>query len=274
MSLHLNLIREINECCLEEGQVAFWWIGQHSFVLKVNDKVLYLDPFISEHHGRLVASPLNASDINNADIIFGSHDHLDHVDRAAWPILAENNLRCTFIVPELIRNKLSNELKIPISQFVGLNDLSDINIDGMKITGIAAAHEFLDKDEASGLFPYLGFIIEFENITVYYSGDTCIYEGLHTKLSKWDIDIAFVPINGRDAVRLKNGCIGNMLYQEAADLCGNIKPGLIVPGHYGMFAKNSVDPSLFYDYIQVKYPDLKVHLPIHAEKLLCTIPRV
>lgn len=35
---------------------------------------------------------------------------------------------------------------------------------------------------------------------MYHSGDTCIYEGMYTKLRKWNkFDVMFIPINGRDA---------------------------------------------------------------------------
>jgi len=65
----------------------------------------------------------------------------------------------------------------------------------------------------------------------------------------------FVPINGRDAVRLSSNTIGNMTYQEAVDLAGALQARLVVPAHYGMFAHNSEDPQLFADYLTVKYPD-------------------
>ncbi len=118
----------------------------------------------------------------------------------------------------------------------------------------------MDQDPKTKQYPYLGYILELDNIVIYHSGDTCLYEGMTTKLKNWNFDIAFLPINGRDAIRLSSGCIGNMTYQEAADLSGNITPHLTVPGHYGMFAKNTVDPKLFYDYMQVKYPELEVKL--------------
>ena len=78
----------------------------------------------------------------------------------------------------------------------------------------------------------------------------------------------FLPINGRDAKRLAAGCIGNMTYQEAADLAGALQPRLTIPTHFEMFAMNSVDPALFIDYMRVKYPNLKTHLPVHGEEII------
>ena len=78
------------------------------------------------------------------------------------------------------------------------------------------------------------------------------------------INAELIPINGRDARRLLRNCIGNMTYQEAADLAGDVQPGLVIPGHWDMFADNSADPDLFKDYLKAKYKD----------RLVCKIPKV
>ena len=52
-----------------------------------------------------------------------------------------------------------------------------------------------------------------------------------------------------------------MTYQEAADLAGALQPKLTIPTHYDMFAMNSLDPKLFFDYMKVKYPQLKCAKP-------------
>ena len=41
-----------------------------------------------------------------------------------------------------------------------------------------------------------------------------------------------------DAKRYRQNCIGNMTYQEAADLAGEIDPQMVIPGHWDMFADN------------------------------------
>ncbi|MEE8397650.1 MAG: MBL fold metallo-hydrolase [Desulfobacterales bacterium] len=260
MLLHSELIDDIDGCALENDEFAVWWLGQHSFVLKHDEKILYFDPFLADHSGRLVPSLLDASEIKHADVIFGSHDHIDHIDHDAWKQIAPLNKQTRFVVPELLRDRLLEELAIDPAQMVGLDDDLRIDIEGIHITGVASAHEFLDRDEATQHFPYLGYIVDVNGLMAYHSGDTCIYEGIQQKLRPRHFDVVFVPINGRDAVRLRSGCIGNMTYQEAADLCGAIEPDLIIPGHYGMFAANTIDPELFSEYMKVKYPDLQVCL--------------
>jgi L-ascorbate 6-phosphate lactonase len=255
-----ELIRDINECQVSHGELVIWWMGQHSFVLKAGQTVIYLDPFLTELPGRLVAPLLRPEQVTNADIICGSHDHDDHIDRGVWPQLAVASPQATFIVPDLLRANVAEDLKLPLPRLVGLDDGRSVEIQGIRISAVAAAHEFLDRDPLSGRYPYLGFVIEANGCVLYHSGDSCIYEGLQTRLKQWHVDIALLPINGRDATRLAAGCIGNMTYQEAADLAGALQPALTIPAHYDMFAMNSQNPQPFVDYMRVKYPHLSTTL--------------
>jgi L-ascorbate metabolism protein UlaG (beta-lactamase superfamily) len=127
-------------------------------------------------------------------------------------------------------------------------------IDPIIISAIPAAHEFLECDKKNGLHPFLGYIIQSDGWTIYHAGDTCLYEGIHDYLRQFKPDVMLLPINGRDARRLKSGCIGNMTFQEAADLAGSIRPPLVAPIHYDMFKFNAQNPKQFMEYLKVKYP--------------------
>lgn len=268
MKTGLALVRDVNECGLKRGECALWWLGQHSFIVKLDKKVIYFDPFLSPHKKRRIQPLLAPEEVTNADLILGSHDHADHIDRQVWPILAESSPKAKFVVPDLLLRSLARDLKIIINRFVGLDDGKSARTAGVKISGIAAAHEFLDRDPRTGRYPYLGYIVEADGVAVYHAGDTCIYEGLPIKLRRWKLDIAFLPINGRDARRLAANCIGNMTYQEAADLAGALAPRLTIPAHFDMFPGNRCSPKLFMDYMHVKYPHLKTVVCKYGQRLM------
>lgn len=260
------LINDIDNFKLKQGQLVFWWLGQSGFVIKGGNKVIYIDAFLSDLPGRNVPPLLKPEEIVNADFILGTHEHGDHIDLRVWKQLSLSNPNAKFVVPMILIDKIAAKLDIPKERFLGLNDGVSADIDGLKITGIASAHEFLDKDSATGLYPYLGYILEIDGRTIYHSGDTCNYEGLTTKLLAYEkIDLMIVPINGRSAFQLNNGFIGNMTYQEAVDLAGTVKPLLAVPSHYEMITMNSENPKLFTDYMDVKYPGQKFWVGEHGE---------
>lgn len=267
MKTGLALVRDVDECKLQKGECALWWLGQHGFIVKLGSKVLYFDPFLSPHKKRRIQPLFVPEEITNADLILGSHDHTDHIDRRVWPILAESSPKAKFVVPDLLLRSLARDLKIPVNRFAGLDDGKNIRAAGVKISGIAAAHEFLDRDPRTGRYPYLGYIVEADGLAIYHAGDTCIYDGLQTKLRRWRLDVVFLPINGRDARRLAANCVGNMTYQEAADLAGALAPRLTIPAHFDMFPGNRCFPKLFTDYMRVKYPRLKSVVCRYGQRL-------
>jgi L-ascorbate 6-phosphate lactonase len=262
------LIRDLEACRVEPGELAIWWLGQHSFVVKAGTTVIYLDPFLTALPGREGEPFLPPGEIPNAAIIPGSPAPADHIDRPAWPVLAKASPTAAFVLPDLLRPAIAAGTGIPLPRLVGLDDGVTVELGDVRITGVAAAHEFLDRDPASGRYPYLGFVIEANGCVFYHSGDCCNYEGLVTRLRRWCHDVVFLPINGRDAVRLAANYIGNMTYQEAADLAGALGPGLTVPAHYEMFANNRQDPQPFVDYMQVKYPALATAVLEHGRRFL------
>jgi len=263
------LIQDIDNCKLKHGQLAFWWLGQLGFVVKAGNTVIYIDAYLSPGKSRNIAPMIIPEEVVNADFFFGSHDHIDHIDKSIWKQLSVASPKAKFVVPQILVNKLSAEIGIPKVRFIGLSDGLSAMVNGFRMTGIAAAHEFLDKDPETGLYPYLGFILEIDGRVIYHSGDTCIYEGLTTKLQAYKkIDLMFIPINGRDAKKYLNNTIGNMTYQEAVDLAGVIKPRLIVPGHYDMFNNNLENPKLFTDYVDAKYPNQKYWVGDYGEAVI------
>lgn len=264
-----ELIADIDRTRPAAGTFSTWWLGQHGFVLKFAGAIIYVDPFLSPLAGRTVPPLLAPREVTHADLVLGSHDHADHIDRPVWPELAVASPCCCFVVPELVRAELADRLPLVADRLVGIDAGQTVTFGAVRVTGIAAAHEFLDRDPATGRSPYLGYVIEAGGCTVYHAGDTCIYEGMQATLRAWRFDAVFLPINGRDARRLAANCIGNMTYQEAADLAGALAPRLTVPTHFEMFPGNREDPQLFADYMRVKYPHLPTRIPEHGERVDC-----
>jgi L-ascorbate metabolism protein UlaG (beta-lactamase superfamily) len=201
-------------------------------------------------------------------LVFGSHDHDDHIDRQAWPAIAKAASGAKFVVPDLLREAIVRDLGLPEHRVLGMDEGISVREMGITITAVPAAHEDLDEDPATGRHPYLGYILCGNGFRLYHAGDTCPYEGMQAKLRREPLDLALLPINGRDARRLAAGCIGNMTYQEAGDLAAAIGPGLTIPTHFEMFADNSEAPQRFVDYLRVNYPHLKTCIPRHGVRLL------
>ena len=88
---------------------------------------------------------------------------------------------------------------------------------------------------------------------IYHAGDTVIYDGLVERLREQEVDVAFLPINGRSYFRGQRDIVGNMDEREAADLAAAAGVKLLVPIHYDMFAANQGRPGVLVDYIQASH---------------------
>jgi L-ascorbate metabolism protein UlaG (beta-lactamase superfamily) len=130
--------------------------------------------------------------------------------------------------------------------------------DGLKVTAIPSAHYEHEPDE-QGNPAYLGFVIELNGVTFYHAGDTIIYEGMMKYLERWEIDLAYLPINGRDWFREQQGLVGNLNYREAAELAAQIGAKVLLPGHNDMFSGNRENPAILLDYLTSKHPRQRVH---------------
>ena len=261
---HQELIRDIDRTETMHGKAAFWWLGQHSFVVKTGGAVIYIDPYLAGNPARRTRAALQPSDVANATICTGSHDHADHIDPDSLPGIAAASPDCKFVVPNPHVERVV-DLGCRRESVIGLRPDETAVVAGVTITAVKARHEFFDETDAG--FPYLGYVFEANGVCFYHSGDTLVYEGLVASLRRCELDAMFLPINGRDATRYRSGCIGNMTYQEAVDLAGDVKPRLVVPAHYDMFANNSADPEEFADYLDAKFPEIPCWVGRVGEKV-------
>ncbi|SFB68207.1 MBL fold metallo-hydrolase [Butyrivibrio sp. YAB3001] len=246
------------------GSAALWWLGQMGLIVKMGATTVCIDYYATPGYDRQIQPPIPTDEVIGIDAFLGTHDHLDHIDHEAWKIWVKNCPEAKFVFPKPFKDAIIEDGVNP-KNALGINEGESIHIGDVTIHAIAASHEFLDKDETTGLFPYLQYIVEGNGVRIHHAGDTVRYEGMLPKLRGFGhIDVELLPINGRDADRYRRCCIGNMTYQEAADLAGDVQPGLVIPGHYDMFKDNSEDPIKFKEYIDVKY----------QEKLKCIIPRI
>ncbi|MBR4500742.1 MAG: MBL fold metallo-hydrolase [Clostridia bacterium] len=248
-----GFLRTVRDEKVPSGGAAVWWLGQMGLMVKLGESVLCVDYFASDSPDRRVPPPVPVDEVTGVNVFLGTHDHLDHMDHAAWRVWAKNCPDAAFVFP---RTHIASVLRDGVREenCFGMDDGETVKIGSVTIRAVAAAHEFLRRDPSSGTYPCLQYIIEGNGMRIYHAGDTLRYEGMLPKLRAiGPMDIALLPINGRDGERYRRDCIGNMTFQEAADLAGELRPGLVIPGHWDMFANNSADPEAFADYLDAKY---------------------
>ncbi|MCP4263065.1 MAG: MBL fold metallo-hydrolase [Planctomycetes bacterium] len=248
------LISEINDTQVEPGSLQIWWIGQEGFVFKSRGQIIYIDPYLStyaekitkgkaDEHVRIKPAPMKSEDVNNADIVLCTHDHADHIDPEGIPIIAAKSPRAQFIVPECARETLRG-FGIDDERIHTMRGDDELCLNEIHIHAVPAKHEEFDKHPKKG-YPYLSYIINIDGISVFHAGDTIPYPGQVERVTKHRIDLAFLPVNGRDEFRHKFDLAGNFTCGEAVRFALDINAGLTIPMHYDMFTINTADINKF-----------------------------
>jgi len=257
----------LNDILSFESNTAFkvWWLAQSGFLIKWQGKYLLFDPYLSDSlsvkyqhtdipHVRMSELVIDPSLLNFVHIVTSSHNHTDHLDADTLIPLLKNNLSIKFIIPEANRDFVVNRIGCDQEFPVGLNDGKSYEYEGFKITGVPAAHNTIDRNE-KGQCKYMGFIVQFNGFSLYHSGDTLLFEGLKELLLPYQIDIAFLPINGNKPERK---VAGNLNPEEAAFLGKSINAKLVIPHHYHLFEFNTENPELFVEHCNNQKLNFKV----------------
>ena len=201
---------------------------QSSIKIKDN-KIIYFDPF------KIIDK------LNDADIIFITHDHYDHLD-----IESINNVKkddTLLVIPSSIIGKIENNL-FQENKIIMVNPNEEYEILGYKVKTIPSYNinkKFHPKENK-----YVGYIITINNEDIYIAGDTDITE----EMANVECDIALIPIGGTFTCT----------YEEAAEFINKIKPKYVIPIHYGSIVGSLSDGEKFQKLVE---PDTKCVIKIN-----------
>jgi len=215
--------------------LAIYWLSQAGFVFKSpSGKVVYIDPYFSEvverlfGFKRMMACPISASEVN-ADLIICTHEHLDHMDIDALPVLAKNT-RVRFAGPIECVKEFS-KLGISPDRSILLEEGKEIRLEGITLNVVFADHGELAPDA-------VGAVVEMDGVRVYHTGDTAYRPKEFEPAAKMRPHVLLPCINGR---------YGNLNAHEAALLTQIVNPQLAIASHFWMFVEHNGDPAGFLD---------------------------
>jgi L-ascorbate 6-phosphate lactonase len=230
---------------------TLWWIGQSGFILRFATITFYIDPCLSAtpERKRLMAAPLEGSQIRHADMILCTHE--GHLDAPAVVDILTASKAAKVVIPKSAAEG-AHAAGIPYARMTTTD--ADLRIEYFKdslygrVYAIPSAHPQLDRTSAGG-YPYLGYLIRFGRWTIYHAGDCVLYEGLADRLRPFNVSVALLPIGGK-----------NFSVSDAAQLAGEIGAGWIVPMHYGTFAPDKGEENSFIAHMLGQRPEQQFKL--------------
>ena len=244
-------------------QLRLFWLGQAGFLVDTGELRIVIDPYLSDSlaekyrgkmfpHVRMMAAPIAADELRDVDWVLSTHSHTDHLDPGTVPLLAKANPGCRFLVPRSAY-PVALERGVPSQRIVLCNTADTIVLQSrhgagsspdstVTVSVVPGAHEERRLDD-DGNDLFTGYVLQFSHIVLYHSGDTIPFPALSEALSRFTIDIALLPVNGRDDRRRANGIPGNMTLDEAVELADELDVSVLIGHHYDMFDFNTIERS-------------------------------
>jgi L-ascorbate 6-phosphate lactonase len=99
------LIDDLRQAAVTEGSLRLYWLGQAGFAFRTAaGKRVFLDPYLSDSCERLfgfkrLSLPALRPEDVETDWVILTHEHADHLDPDAIPVIARNNPHCRFAGP-------------------------------------------------------------------------------------------------------------------------------------------------------------------------------
>jgi L-ascorbate metabolism protein UlaG (beta-lactamase superfamily) len=227
-----EFLADVARSIQELDKFHLWWLGQSGYLVNWRGAFLLIDPYLSDSltkkyagtakpHVRLTERVIAPGQLSFVQVVTSSHNHTDHLDGETLKPLMAANPDLTILVPGANRDFAAQRLEVAPERLTAIIYGWPQTISPFTFHVVPAAHEELEVDQ-EGRHRFIGLVIEAGPFTLYHSGDTVRYPGMAVGLRRWDIDVALLPINGRDPAR---GVAGNLSGPEAVQLGVDINAG-------------------------------------------------
>jgi L-ascorbate metabolism protein UlaG (beta-lactamase superfamily) len=202
-----------------DADLSITRIVHGSAVIDFRETRILLDPWFAPTPPLGPAEPIGLS-LENLPPLRGiliTHKHDDHFDAETLRDFPNKALRV------VVRRGLGAEIRaMGYEDVVELEDWERSQIGSVIVTAVPARHNV----------PENGYVLQANSQTLYVAGDTRFDADLFRQILGWfpKIDVAMLPVGG---MRIFGRRL-DMTPQEAAEAFAMLKPGHVIPFHYGL----------------------------------------
>lgn len=247
-----KVLKKVKEPVRNNVKLSALWIGHASFLLQIYDKVILIDPVFTNNVAqilrRYVEPGLDLNSLNKLDMVLISHSHMDHLSFGSLSKIEDKFPGTDIVFPAGVENYLSdydlNFIRMNFTdhkkKYTGDSKL----IDSVKITAVPAVH-WGGRYGVDGKFfssnGYCGFIIQYKDVTVYYTSDTSYDPKLFKFIGdNYDIDLALVNIIYCKGCTETDQGTSHIYPMGAIKILDDTKAKYMIPAHFGMFTDPDV----------------------------------
>jgi L-ascorbate metabolism protein UlaG (beta-lactamase superfamily) len=210
------------------------FLGHSTALVAMNGMNVLADPSFSRRIfffiRRRSKVPTRARNLPRLDAILISHGHYDHLD---LPTLRRLPRETPVVAPPGLERILRLAKK---GRTVTLRPWESHRVGEITVTAVPARH-FSGRPPFFPRTGYQGYIIE-GAATVYFAGDSGLFDGMNDIGRKWDVDVALLPIGAYQPPPFRRH---HMSPEDAVEAALMLRARVIVPIHWGAF-KLSLEP--------------------------------
>ena len=198
------------------GQLTVTQLNHSSIMLKINGKVIYIDPY---------ERTTNFSDLPKADLILITHEHPDHFDKKALDKITTDKT-------SIITTATVVAAGLPQAKAIKNGDSQTWNT--IEIKAVPAYNLLHKRPDGNFYHPKgigNGYILSFKTFRVYIAGDT---ENIPEMATFGKIDIAFLPKN----------LPYTMTDEQFIEAAKTLHPKVLYPYHYSELNREALSKLL------------------------------
>jgi N-acyl-phosphatidylethanolamine-hydrolysing phospholipase D len=237
-----NAIQQLQEFT---GKNTLTWIGQSTFLIRIDGRTILTDPFFSKYAGpfsigpkRYVKPGIGIRHLPPIDIIIVSHNHYDHLDAGAIKALPNKNNIHVF-VPLGIKNFFTERGYTHVHE-LDWND--NFAIHDIKMFCLPSVHYsgrgLTDKNKTL----WCSWAICSPSGRYYFVGDTAysstIFKKIGNKFKSFDLAMVTIGTYGNR----KYGVNNHTTPEEAVNLGMDINSNIFVGMHWGTIEQSDEPP--------------------------------
>ena len=204
------------------------WAGHATAVIDVGGHRIMTDPLLTNRVAHLRRRrPVPEAALHDVDVVLLSHVHLDHLH---VPSLKRLRPTARVLTPRgsgrlLVKAGFTNVTEVDVGDTIMHDDI--------RLRVVPAAHKHGRGPHSRVTARPVGYVVEGDGTSVYFPGDTDLFDEMADlpDLAGGTIDVALLPIWGWGSTL----GVGHLNPERAATATSIIRPGLVVPIHWGTY---------------------------------------
>lgn len=205
------------------------WVGHASSVIEIGGYRVLTDPLLRRRvaHLRRRVEPVGPDVTADVDLVLISHAHMDHLHVPSLRLVAPD---VPVVAPRGTGRLLRRAGRRHVVE-VAAGDRLDLGDARIEVT--PAMHKVGRGPHTRLAADPIGFVVEIAGHRTYFAGDTDLFDEM---ADLGDIDLALLPIWGWG----RTIGVGHLDPERAVEAAALIRPGLIVPVHWGTFSPENL----------------------------------